>query len=357
MASRLGVGVLILAALLGPATAQAGYGYVEYTAAAPVMTPEGAPTSTPVPPTQTPPPPGPGLRFGFYRRSCPPAEYFVREVVAKAIRKNPGIGAGLIRMAFHDCFGCDGSVLLDATPANPRPEKLGPPNFPSLRGFEVIDTAKALLEKFCPGVVSCADVVQFAARDAAFFLSGYRVSYRLPAGRFDGRVSFENETLAFLPPPSFNLSELVESFRVKGLDVDDLVVLSGSHSIGRSHCSSFSDRISTPPSDMDPGLATVLRGQCPANPNFTNDPTVVQDIVTANRLDNQYYKNVLRRKVLFNSDAALLTSTQTASKVQENAVIRGRWERKFARAMVKMSLIEIKNAANGEIRKNCRVVN
>jgi peroxidase len=359
MASRLGVGVLILAALLGPATAQAGYGYVEYTAAAPVMTPEGAPTSTPVPPTQTPPPPGPGLRFGFYRRSCPPAEYFVKEVVAKAIRKNPGIGAGLIRMAFHDCFvqGCDGSVLLDATQANPRPEKLGPPNFPSLRGFEVIDTAKALLEKFCPGVVSCADVVQFAARDAAFFLSGYRVYYQLPAGRFDGRISFENETLAFLPPPSFNLTQLVDSFKVKGMNVDDLVVLSGSHTIGRSHCSSFSDRISTPPSDMEPGLATILKGQCPANPNFTNDPTVVQDIVTPDKLDNQYYKNVLNHKVLFNSDAALLTSRVTTRKVQENALIRGRWERKFARAMVKMSLIEIKTAANGEIRKNCHVVN
>ncbi|KAG2638638.1 peroxidase 2-like [Panicum virgatum] len=358
MASRLGVGVLILAALLGSATAQAGYG--EYTAAAQGMAPEGAPTSeTPVPPAQTPPPPAPGLRYGFYSRSCPPAEYFIREVVAKAIRKNPGVGAGLIRMAFHDCFvqGCDASVLLDATPANPRPEKLGPPNFPSLRGFEVIDAAKALLENFCPGVVSCADVVQFAARDAAFFLSGYKVSYRLPAGRFDGRVSLENETLAFLPPPSFNLTELLDSFRAKGLDVDDLVVLSGAHTIGRAHCSSFSDRISTPPSNMDPGLATVLRGQCPANLNFTNDPTVVQDIVTPNRLDNQYYKNVLRRKVLFNSDAALLTSRQTASKVVENAVIRGRWERKFARAMVKMSLIEIKNAGNGEIRKNCRVVN
>jgi peroxidase len=128
MASRLGVGVLILIALLSSATAQAG----EYTAAAPGMAPEGSPTSeTPVPSAQTPPPPAPaGFRYGFYRRSCPPAEYFVREVVAKAIRKNPGIGAGLIRMAFHDCFvrGCDGSVLLDAMPANPRPEKLGPPN-------------------------------------------------------------------------------------------------------------------------------------------------------------------------------------------------------------------------------------
>jgi len=246
--------------------------------------------------------------------------------------------------------GCDGSVLLDPTPANPRPEKLGPPNFPSPRGFEVV---KAPLERACPGVVSCADIVQFAA----FFLSGFRVNYRLPGARLDGRVSLENEALAFLPQPSFNLSQLVGSFGAKGLSVDDLVVLSGSHTIGRSHCSSFSDRISTPPSDMNPGLATVLTRQCPASPNFTNDPTVVQDVVTPDRLDNQYYENVLRHKVLFNSDAALLTLRQTATKVIQNAFISGKWEKKFAKAMVKMAAIEVKTAANGEIRKNCRVLN
>ncbi|CAN6206243.1 unnamed protein product [Urochloa humidicola] len=320
------LGVLILAALLGAAAAQT---------------------------------PAPRLKAGFYQRSCPRAEDIVREAVRNATSVNPGLGAGLIRMAFHDCFvqGCDGSVLLDPTPANPRPEKLGPPNFPSLRGFDVVDAAKDALEKACPGVVSCADVVQFAARDAAFFLSDSRVSYKLPAGRFDGRVSLESETLAFLPPPSFNLSQLITSFQVKGLDIDDLVVLSGSHSVGRSHCSSFSDRISTPPSDMDPGMAFVLKGVCPANPNFTNDPTVVQDFVTPTDLDNQYYKNVLNHKVLFNSDASLLKSAQTAGKVVENAFVRGRWESKFAKAMVKMSLIEIKTAANGEIRKNCHLVN
>ncbi|XP_052163860.1 peroxidase 2-like [Oryza glaberrima] len=298
------------------------------------------------------------LRVGYYKRKCAPAEYVVRAVVGNAVRQNPGVGAGIVRMFFHDCFvqGCDASVLLDPTAANPQPEKLGPPNFPSLRGFEVIDAAKAAVEKACPGVVSCADIIAFAARDASFFLSGGGISYRIPAGRLDGRVSLANETLAFLPPPVFNLTQLVASFQAKGLDADDMVTLSGAHTIGRSHCSSFADRLS-PPSDMDPGLAAALRSKCPASPNFTDDATVAQDAVTPDRMDRQYYRNVLDRKVLFDSDAALLASRQTAAMVARNAAARGRWERRFARAMVKMGGIEVKTAANGEIRRMCRVVN
>ncbi|KAM0899999.1 hypothetical protein ACQ4PT_020905 [Festuca glaucescens] len=253
--------------------------------------------------------------------------------------------------------GCDASVLLDPTAANLQPEKLSPPNFPSLRGFKVIDAAKKAIEKVCPGKVSCADIIAFASRDASSILSCGRINFRMPAGRLDGRVSLSTEALQFLPPPFFNLSQLVDSFKAKKLDVDDLVVLSGAHTIGVSHCSSFTDRLPPNPSNMNPDFATQLQRKCPTSPNITNDPNVVQDILTPNRLDTRYYSNLLKHNVLFTSDAALLTSRRTTRKVLENTFIPRRWERKFARAMVKMATIEIKTAANGEIRNMCRVVN
>ncbi|KAG2551693.1 peroxidase 2-like [Panicum virgatum] len=300
-----------------------------------------------------------GLQVGYYNKSCPRVEHIVRDEVKKFVYKNAGVGAGLIRMLFHDCFvqGCDGSVLLDPTPANPRPEKLSAPNFPSLRGFEVIDAAKDAVEKACPGTVSCADIIAFAARDAAYFLSRFYVKIDMPAGRLDGRVSNASEALDFLPPPVFNITGLVGSFAAKGLDAEDMVVLSGAHTIGRSHCSSFvPDRLAVP-SDINASFANLLRRRCPANPTPGNDPTVNQDLVTPNALDNQYYKNVLAHKVLFTSDAALLTTPATARMVLDNANIPGWWEAKFKKAFVKMSQVEVKTGKQGEVRRNCRVVN
>ena len=68
--------------------------------------------------------------------------------------------------------GCDASILLDST-ANNQAEKAAIPNL-SLGGFDVIDEVKTELEKTCPGVVSCADIIALAARDS--------VSYQVSIG-------------------------------------------------------------------------------------------------------------------------------------------------------------------------------
>ena len=61
--------------------------------------------------------------------------------------------------------GCDGSVLLNDT-ATFTGEQTARNNQFSIRGFGVVDDAKAAVESICPGIVSCADILAIAARDA-----------------------------------------------------------------------------------------------------------------------------------------------------------------------------------------------
>lgn len=106
---------------------------------------------------------GQGTRVGFYSSSCPQAESIVRSTVQAHFRSDPTVAPGLLRMHFHDCFvqGCDASILI----TGPSTERNAPPNL-LLRGFDAIDNAKTRVEAACPGVVSCADIVALAARDA-----------------------------------------------------------------------------------------------------------------------------------------------------------------------------------------------
>ncbi|GKD05443.1 peroxidase 27-like protein [Tanacetum coccineum] len=107
---------------------------------------------------------GKGLKLRFYKKTCPRAEAIVMRTTANFISRAPSLAAPLLRMHFHDYFvrGCDGSVLLNSTKNN-QAEKAGIPNL-SLRGFQVIDAAKTVVEAACPGVVSCADILALVAR-------------------------------------------------------------------------------------------------------------------------------------------------------------------------------------------------
>ncbi|KAJ8427911.1 hypothetical protein Cgig2_023287 [Carnegiea gigantea] len=290
------------------------------------------------------------LQVGFYSKSCPSAESIVKQEVMKGFNNNKGIAPGL---------GCDGSVLIDSTSSNTA-EKDSPVNNPSLRGFEIIDNAKTRLEAACKGIVSCADILALAARDSVAITGG--PMYAVPAGRRDGRVSLSSEVLNNLPPPTLNVNQLTQNFANKGLTQEEMVTLSGAHTIGRSHCTSFSNRLynfngtNGPDRTLDSKYVARLQQQCPQGSNDTS-LVVPMDPFSPLVTDVGYYVNVLANRGLFTSDQTLLTDSTTASEVSQNAKNQGLWRSKFAAAMVKMGQIDVLTGSAGEIRLNCRVIN
>ena len=66
--------------------------------------------------------------------------------------------------------GCDASILLDDT-IDFRGEKNALPNRNSARGYEVIESIKADVEKACPSTVSCVDILALAARESVLLVS------------------------------------------------------------------------------------------------------------------------------------------------------------------------------------------
>jgi peroxidase len=111
------------------------------------------------------------LQVGFYATSCPTAESLIHSATQVKWNVDRTITAGLLRISFHDCFvqGCDASNLIKSTPTNTA-ELDALPNL-TLHGMDLIDTAKAVVEEACPGIVSCADIISLATRDAVVTVS------------------------------------------------------------------------------------------------------------------------------------------------------------------------------------------
>jgi peroxidase len=53
------------------------------------------------------------------------------------------------------------------------------------------------------------------------------ITYDVPSGRRDGRISRASEALSNLPPPFADVNTLTRMFANKGLSQDDMVTLSG----------------------------------------------------------------------------------------------------------------------------------
>uniref|UniRef100_A0A7C9AE92 Peroxidase n=1 Tax=Opuntia streptacantha TaxID=393608 RepID=A0A7C9AE92_OPUST len=303
-----------------------------------------------------------GLQVGYYGDKCPFAEKIIKEEVTKAFANDKGIAPGLLRLHFHDCFvrGCDGSVLIDSTPTN-QAEKDGPPNGVTIRGMEVIDRAKARLEAACRGIVSCADILAYAARDAVLLTGGFY--WEVAAGRRDGRVSRASETVD-IPSPTFSLAQITQAFANKGLTQAEMVTLLGSHTIGRSHCFQLTKRLYNFSTEarqdprLNPLYAELLQQNCPPNVRGVANQTLVVFMNQSPYLmDSSYYANLFHNQGLFTSDQTLLDGQRTISQAafySGNSLV---WQADFVHAMIKMSQIQVLTGDQGEIRANCRVIN
>ncbi|GJM99211.1 hypothetical protein PR202_ga16293 [Eleusine coracana subsp. coracana] len=194
--------------------------------------------------------------------------------------------------------------------------------------IDVIDEIKSRLESACPGVVSCADVIALASRDAVSLLGG--PAWNVPLGRKDARTA------------------------------NDMVALSsGAHTVGTAWCQNYRARMYGYDGEgniIDPAFAEARRRTCHAVGG--DDAVAPFDEESPLRFDNAYYRDLIARRGLLTSDQALYgcggpfdNLVRTYSKDGE------RFARDFATAMVKMGNISPPSDMPVEVRLNCRRIN
>lgn len=112
--------------------------------------------------------------------------------------------------------------------------------------------------------------------------------------------------------------------------------------------------------DTDPSLnqdyAKTLMDLCPKN--SPSSSSVEMDPYSSLSFDSNYFTILNQKKGLFQSDAALLTDRRSAL-ISQLMRIPGVFFNRFARSMMKMGAIGVlgDGNGNGEVRRNCRVVN
>ncbi|BBH07816.1 Peroxidase superfamily protein, partial [Prunus dulcis] len=267
------------------------------------------------------------LNYRFYDATCPNLTRIVQSGVWSAIANDSRIAASLLRLHFHDCFvnGCDASLLLDDT-GSLIGEKNAPGNKNSVRGFEVIDTIKSNVEEACPS--------------HCFLVEGH-------IGLYPWVVEIAQQ------------QNITAKFTAKGLDIKDLVVLSGAHTIGFAQCFTFKTRLfnfgesGKPDPTLDASLLQNLQSLCP-NQADSDTQLAPLDPVTSTKFDNIYFKNLVNNSGLLQSDQVLMGNNRTASMVFGYSKLPFLFYRDFGASMVNMANIGVLTGSNGEIRKNCR---
>ncbi|KAF7802874.1 peroxidase 31 [Senna tora] len=189
--------------------------------------------------------------------------------------------------------------------------------------------------------------------------------YDVYLGRRDGRVSTASAVEGNLPRPTMPMSQIIQIFASRGFSAEEMVALSGAHTIGFSHCSeifnrtSFGSSSSSSDSDLpnyNPRFAQALQRACG---DFRKDPTlsVFNDVMTPNKFDNAYFQNLPKGLGVLRSDHGLYNDPRTRPFVEKFATDQNAFFDAFAKAMQKLSLVGVKTGRRGEIRRRCDQIN
>ncbi|KAL1219243.1 Peroxidase 19 [Cardamine amara subsp. amara] len=304
------------------------------------------------------------LSVDYYSKKCPQLENLIGSITSQRFKQAPISAPATIRLFFHDCFveGCDGSILIETKKGSKRLAEREAYENKELReeGFESIIKAKALVESHCPSRVSCSDILAIAARDFIHLAGG--PYYQVRKGRWDGKRSTATKVPQNIPGSNSTVDQLIKLFASKGLTVEDLVVLSGSHTIGFAHCKNFIGRLynfkgtKRPDPNLDPRLLKELRMSCPFS-GGSSGVALPLDTTTPFVFDNGYFTGLGTNMGLLGSDQALFLDPRTKPIVLEMARDnKQKFLKAFGEAMDKMGSIGVKRGRkHGEIRTDCRV--
>lgn len=127
----------------------------------------------------------------------------------------------------------------------------------------------------------------------------------------------------------------------------------GAHTLGVARCSSFKNRlVDAVDPNLDSGFAKQLTKTCSAGDN-TEQPFDA----TRNHFDNLYFNALQHNTGLLASDQTLFSSARTRNIVNGYAFNQAMFFFDFQQAMVKMSMLDVKEGFKGEVRQNCRKIN
>ncbi|KAF7005076.1 hypothetical protein CFC21_020223 [Triticum aestivum] len=268
----------------------------------------------------------------YYADSCPDVRGLVRSAVGEALQKDIALAAGLIRLFYHDCFpqvhmhtyistsmcpetdsqGCDASILLAGAESE---LQMWPNRFLQRAAVQLIEDIRIKVHHACGPVVSCADIMALATHDAVL--------------------------------------KLIEAFESRSLDVTDLVALSGAHTIGGAHCTSYADRFAGEANSNE--FVRMLLHNC-----TTGDIRDKQDldVTTPNKFDDKYFGNLEAGKGVLNSDMQLLHDPRAMELVKGIAENQWWFWNQFDTSIRKLGQLQGPQGNAGEVRTiSCSVPN